>query len=253
MKYCVYKTTYHGSAFPSKYDDKNPPTLYIGYSTLERITSGYRGSVSSKKYKDIWYSELKQNFSLFDIEILKQFDNIDEARQYELQIQIELDVVKNPDFFNMSLASPNGFFGMPQKGKIVSEETRKKLSNRANTSKGYKHTPEAIEKISIAASNPSEETRKKIGEGSKNWERTTEVRTKMSNSKKGKPLSDEHKRNIGLSQQGNTKSKGYKHSQESKEKMSISAKNNKSNKRALGVNKGKTWKVIDGKRVWISK
>lgn len=57
---------------------------------------------------------------------------------------------------------------------------------------------------------------------------------------KGKHLSDEHRRKLSEAMKGNTHLKGHHHSAETRMKMSES-------------HKGKTWKLIDGKRVWISK
>ena len=47
--YCVYLTTYFGAKLPM---------FYIGSSTVSRVNSGYRGSVSSKSYKEIWNNEI---------------------------------------------------------------------------------------------------------------------------------------------------------------------------------------------------
>jgi len=103
--YCVYKTTYLGN--------KLPP-YYIGSSSVEKIKSGYYGSVSSLKYKNIWESEDK---SLFKVEILEVFDTRKEALIKELEIQKELNVVESNEYVNMSYAKPDGFFGMDVSGE----------------------------------------------------------------------------------------------------------------------------------------
>jgi len=54
--YCVYITIYRGN--------KLPP-FYIGYSTPEKIKNGYRGSVSSRQYKNIWKKNWKRTISYF--------------------------------------------------------------------------------------------------------------------------------------------------------------------------------------------
>ena len=61
--YCVYLTKYTGNKLPS---------YYIGSTSLKRIENGYRGSVSSKEYKNIWKSELIDNPHLFEIEIISK-------------------------------------------------------------------------------------------------------------------------------------------------------------------------------------
>lgn len=69
-----------------------------------------------------------------------------------------------------------------------------------------------------------------------------ETKRKMSNAKKGKKVSDETKKKISESNKGKTPMKGKNHSQETKRKMSESHK---------GLNKGKHWKIVNGKRVWF--
>ena len=60
--YCTYLTVYSGN--------KLPP-FYIGSSSIDIINNGYRGSVSSKEYKQIWKTELKNNSHLFKIMIIE--------------------------------------------------------------------------------------------------------------------------------------------------------------------------------------
>jgi len=62
---------------------------------------------------------------------------------------------------------------------------------------------------------------------------------KVSDAKKGVPKTEDHKRKLAEASKGNTSHKGFKHSPEVRAKMS--------------TNKGKTWKLIDGKRVWFDK
>ena len=59
--FCTYIVTYFGN--------KMPP-FYIGSTSVSNIKKGYLGSVSSKKYKDIWLSEILNNKSLFKIRIV---------------------------------------------------------------------------------------------------------------------------------------------------------------------------------------
>ena len=67
---------------------------------------------------------------------------------------------------------------------------------------------------------------------------TNETRRKMSEAKKGKTNSAEHRRNISESM------KGIVRSEDTRKKMSEAKK---------GLLKNKTWKIINGKRVWLSK
>ena len=105
---------------------------------------------------------------------------------------------------------------------------------------------------------PSEESRKKMSEAKKGkhfseehkkklseaWEHSRhfseETRKKLSEAakKKRRPLSEEHKKKISEAEKGKPgPNKGKHFSEETRKKMSA-------------VRKGKHWKLVDGKRVW---
>ena len=111
QKYCVYNITYFGDKLPSKNNSNITPSNYIGSTEINKIKSGYMGSVKSKIYKNIWKSELKDNINLFSIEIISYHDTRPAATYKELQIQKIFNVVTNPLFVNMSYAQPNGYYG----------------------------------------------------------------------------------------------------------------------------------------------
>ncbi len=104
----------------------------------------------------------------------------------------------------------------------ISEETREKMSlsqtGEANSMYGKKH---------------SEESKRKNREsqlGKKRGPMSEESKQKLSNSKKGKkrkPFSEEHRRNLSKSLIGNTRTLGYKQSDETKLKVSQSLIGNK--------------------------
>ena len=114
----------------------------------------------------------------------------------------------------------DGGIGGSAKGKNVSEETRKKLSesHKGQTpwNKGKHH---------------SEETKKKISEAQKGKMLSEEAKNKLSEYNKGKKLSEETKKKISECK------KGKHHSEKTKKKLSEYYKN-------------KHWKLVDGKRVW---
>ena len=60
------------------------------------------GSIKSKKWKDIFKSEVKNNRSLFDINIVSTHSTRQEALLAEYKLQKENNVVKSPKFFNES-------------------------------------------------------------------------------------------------------------------------------------------------------
>ena len=112
-----------------------------------------------------------------------------------------------------------------KRGKIVSDEVKQKMSESRKEyfdngglhgMSGKTHTPEAIEKIVAAhvGTKHSEEHKKKISESCKGIVKTEETKQKM------------------------RKPKSVKRTKEHTEKLA----------QAL---RGKTWKLIDGKRVWI--
>lgn len=113
-----------------------------------------------------------------------------------------------------------------------------------------------------AEHNTSKETRRKLSESHKGqiaWNKgkpmSDETKKKLSEINKGKkcgPCSDETKRKISETEKGKCISyetrkklseshKGKYHTEEQKRKVSESMK---------GKNKGKHWKLVDGKRVW---
>lgn len=107
--YCVYLTTYSGN--------KLPP-FYIGSTSLHKISIGYHGSVKSKKYKNIWESELKINPHLFKTTVIKTFDNRQSAISKELFLQKSLSVIKSVMYINESYAQVNGCFGRDVSGSL---------------------------------------------------------------------------------------------------------------------------------------
>ena len=106
--YCVYITTYLGNKLPPK---------YIGSSSVNKIENGYKGSVSSAEYKNIWLNEIRHNPHLFETEIVYRNDDRKKCLEKELELQIELNVVKSEKWINKSLAKSTGFFGMNVKGE----------------------------------------------------------------------------------------------------------------------------------------
>lgn len=150
--YCVYLTIYSGDKMPQ---------LYIGSSSIDKINNGYRGSVSSKKYKSIWIEQLKISPALFETKILKTFNIRKDATFYENQIQHELNVVESENYINMWYASPNGFKGYdssgennPNYGKKCSRETKQKISE---FNKGRKLSDENRKNMSKSAVNRRKE------------------------------------------------------------------------------------------------
>ena len=109
--YCVYLTIYRGNKMPS---------FYIGSSSVEKVQNGYKGTVSSKKYLDIWTTEFKDNPHLFESKIVCIHETRQEATDKEYKFHKQLNVVKNPLYINQAMANKNGFFGMDNSGELNS-------------------------------------------------------------------------------------------------------------------------------------
>lgn len=156
--YCVYIIFYKGN--------KLPP-FYIGSTSVDRLKTGYRGTVSSKKYKDIFYDELKNNPHLFDYKIIKTFNNRNDALVKEDSLQRSLNVVESPLYINCGYAT-TGCFGQAMNGA-------------ANPFFGKTHT---------------EDAKKIIGKASKErmtTEQARYIRSKVKTSWLGKTHSQESK------------------------------------------------------------
>ena len=160
--YCTYLTVYSGS--------KLPP-FYIGSSSISRIESGYRGTVSSKIYKDVWKKELKENPHLFKTRVLTTHNTRKEATDKELSFQKSLSVVSSTMYINMSYATVNGFFGVSQKGLPKRKSMRNKLRGNKNAQGNHK--------------NKTEEHKSKIKAALTGKIRTDSHSLAISNSKKG--------------------------------------------------------------------
>lgn len=120
-KYCVYLVKYIGDLLP-KY--------YIGSTSVEKVLSGkYFGSVRSKKWREIFKSELSNNPKLFTIEILSEHITRTDALERELEIQLINNVVKSDQYMNESFAIKNGMFGRDVSGKLNPMYGKKRLDS----------------------------------------------------------------------------------------------------------------------------
>ena len=115
--------------------------------------------------------------------------------------------------YNLASGGEGGNGGA-NKGKHPSEETKRKLSE------------------SHKGNRPSEETRQKMSEARKGKKHSEEWVRKISEAQKGRKLSEEHRRKLSEAKKGKTPwNKGKKGAQQA-------------------WNKGKHWKLVDGKQVY---
>jgi len=211
MKYVVYLTMYNGDKMPK---------WYIGSSNQTKVSEGYNGSISSKKYKNTYINEQKQNKSLFKTRILSYHLTRKDALIEELRVQKIHKVVRNDRYINMSYASINGFFG-------------RDVSGENNPMYDKKHNIDSLNKMSQALMNQyvSEQTRQKISKIHKGKPKSKEQKDKISKSNIGKIITQRQKDKISKTLTG------YKHSDETKKKMSMSNKGktkSKEHKKKIG-------------------
>jgi group I intron endonuclease len=114
---------------------------YIGVSMKcdEKSLKNYFGSgvvikEAIKKYG-------KKNFKK---EILKRFNSEVDAREYEKQLINDLGAINSPDYYNLV----SGGYGGGVKGRVISEDTRKKISQSLKGHKNYIPTEEHKKKLS---------------------------------------------------------------------------------------------------------
>ena len=146
---------------------------YIGVSMKcdEKSLKKYFGSgivikEAIKKYG-------KDNFKK---EILEKFNSEVEAREYEKQLINDLNAINDSEYYNLV----SGGYGGAVKGRTVSEETKKKISQSLKGHKNYIPTDEHKKKLSekfkgrespMKGKTQNEFTKKTIGEETKRrWE-----------------------------------------------------------------------------------
>lgn len=168
--YCTYLTVYRGT--------KLPP-FYIGSKDTKSVLDGYRGSVVSKEYGEIFKEEISNNPDLFRTTIISFHSTREEAYLKEKKLHSSLQVHTNPLYINKTIAyAPIGISNKNRKfsqaHKIaMSESQKKRYREKGNPNLGRKNKP------------ASEERKKKISAANKG---------KVT--RKGFTLSDEHKKKI---------------------------------------------------------
>lgn len=217
----VYKLT-----FNKRKEQNIMPFLYIGSKSNVSVENGmiydrrgkpYYGSSTYENYLEIVETDE------IEVEIIKEFEHYFEALNYESMLQKSLDVVADPMYFNLAIATVNNFTDpnyatykhvitgktvrLPRnhpmvisgiyvgvsKGVVLTEEERNKRgrSGEENAFFGKKHTEETIEKIL--------NTRKQTYE--ENPELFQNVRQKISETAKktfaGVPKTEEQKKKMG--------------------------------------------------------
>lgn len=196
--YCVYLTIYKGN--------KLPP-FYIGYTKKSKIENGYRGSVSSKRFKSIWKYELKNCPDLFITKIIKTFETQTEAIQYEEFLHKQFNVHKNELYVNQSIS--NILFRNSLSTYTHKERTKEKISQSKKGKQRDLHTRNILK-------NAFSKSKKHKIACIENLKKATEKN-------KGSKRPDTFKAMISQ------KLKGRKFSKETKERMRVAAKERSKN------------------------
>lgn len=175
-------------------------TIYLYKKTHKNTGLQYLGQTSKKdphKYPGsgtYWVRHLEKHGYNYDTEIIKECQTKDEIKHFGEYFSKLWNVANDPNWANLKNEEGNGGRTLGMLGKKHSDESKKKMSD-AHKGKVF-----------------SEETKKKMS----NWQ-VGRSRPELA----GKPLSDAHKKKLSEAQIG--KIKGPK-SQEQKDKLSNSLK-----------------------------
>lgn len=255
-------------------------TRYVGKAKelSKRIRNHYKPSnLKQKTHKNNWLVFLLKNnlrVVVSIIEICEDDNRLNECEKKWISYfkSIGYDLTNGTDGGDGGKMSDESIKKMIKKktGKKMSEETKLKISKAHKGHKpyrpNYKHSEET--KVKIGKSNKgkyvSEETRKKLSIINKGRKFSEETIKRMSKAQLGKKRSEEQKKKISDRMKGNKYSLGRKSSEETKNKISKAHLGKKKKKRGYKLSEerkkkysklysGKTWKIINGKRVWIDK
>jgi group I intron endonuclease len=189
--------------------------IYIG-QTSRNIQRRFKehGFASEKGCVRIYNAMQKYGIHNFKIETVKIVETQEEADQEEIFWISEMrNYLDNKMVYNIRSGGSHG---------LMTDEAKRKMSISHT---GLKQTAKHI----------ANRAAKRLG-----YKTSKETKQKMSQSALGKLKSEETKRKMSLAKIGSRgNNTGHKHSEETKAKMSL--------------NKGMTWKLIDGKRVWFEK
>lgn len=220
MNYFIYLLT-------NKINEK----IYVGQSKdVNQRWRHHKASVKNNRPTQIvHHAMIKYGLDNFVFEVIagcKTQEDINWAEEYFINYY---------DSINNGYNLTNGGCVAPK-----TEEWKRKVSEKLM---GHEVTQETRDKVSKGNTGKirSDEFKKDVGDFWRGKERTKEHRENLSKSLTGNKLSEETKQKISIS------GKGRVTSEETKKK--ISEKSKLQEKRYAG----KSWKIIDGRRVWIDK
>lgn len=189
----VYETIYK----PWVNNSQGLPWKYIGSD--KNNNPKYFGSVKSKQWKEFWKSEVKNNPDNFIKNTIAVclLDDRTQLLKLEEQIQRQYDAVNSNEYFNLSYANSGCFGGTQNKGRIFSEEHRRKLSEshkgKPGNNKGKKFTDEHRRNISLSRKEKYANGTLIPVAGMEGLKHSEETKLKMKSSHVGKKHSEESK------------------------------------------------------------
>ena len=183
---------------------------YIGVRSCSCLPENDSDYMSSSK---ILIEVMQKTPEVFTKTIIDTFPTREIANANEQWLHETYDVARNPEFYNLCIAPKK--FNMC--GRIQTVETRKKISEGNKGKKLSEETRKKIIKnhVGMAGKKHSDATRKKQSESAKGRPRTTETRKKLSEAHKGRKPSEEARKKMSDAQ------KGRKHSEETKKKIYV--------------------------------
>jgi len=215
---------------------------------LYKITNTFNGKIyigQSVNPRSRWYGHKKEaerevprmviaraikkyGSSGFLFELIACCSNQEDTNEIETELVRQYDSRNSEKGYNIALGGMNA----PK-----TEEWKRKVSEK------------------LMGHEVTQQTRDKVSKGNTGKVRSEEFKKDVGDFWRGKERSEEHRDNLSEALKGNQNWLGKKHSDESKQKMSQANKGRRpaeiTIQKSLEKTKGKTWKVIDGKRVWV--
>jgi hypothetical protein len=162
--------------------------FYLGSTSVTKIQTGYHGSVSSRKYKSIWKSELTNNPDQFKTVILTTHQTRKEAVEREYYLQVHVKASVNDMYINEAYARRGFAYGKSQ----TKEHIRKRTAHRKGVPAPYAPnrppmTKEHRAKFSMTGRTHSPESNEANRIKHLGKQDTAETRKKRSESAIGRP------------------------------------------------------------------
>lgn len=207
--------------------------VYIGQAAdVSKRWYDHRKAVKlNNPTQTIHYALIKYGLDSFEFEVIASCKTQDDANCIETELVKQYDsFIKNGKGYNVTLGGMNA----PK-----TEEWKRKVSEK------------------LMGHEVTQETRDKVSKGNTGKVRTANFKQNVGDFFRGKGRTEAHRENLSESLKGNQNFLGHKHSEETKQKLSKIAEgrapSDMAHQKSVEKTKGRTWKLIDGKRIWMDK